>query len=238
VRLEQTGPGRYEVRFPTKEVGSYVVNLMELRDGKLAGSQVVGASVSYSPEFTAPEPNLPLLRRLTELGGGKLLDPRRFAEVPHNPFLHDRKKTFQPHDWWEWLLRLAVILFVLDVAIRRVQIEPEQWAKAFAAIKSAVIFWKPAPRVMQPDESLGALLARRDAVRAKTTAPAGQPSPNLFQPKQPVSAAPPTLLAGGGEEEPKEKPAETSTETKPSEKTESTASRLLEAKRRAQRKRE
>ena len=238
VRLEQTGPGRYEVRFPTKEVGSYVVNLMEVRDGKLAGSQVVGASVSYSPEFTAPEPNLPLLQRLTELGGGKLLDPRRFAEVAHNPFLHDRKKTFQPHDWWEWLLQMAVILFVLDVAIRRVQIEPEQWIKAWAALQRVVVFWKPAPRVTQPDESLGALLARRDAVRAKTTAPAAQPNPELFQPKQPLSAAASLQSASGAEAESKAKPAEAPTEAKPAEKAESTASRLLEAKRRAQRKRE
>ena len=98
VRLEQTGPGHYEARFPTKEVGAYLLNLMDMKDGQVRGSQVVGASVNYSPEFNTPEPNLNLLRRLAETGGGKLLDPTIPAV---NPFSHDRQKTFQPRDLWE-----------------------------------------------------------------------------------------------------------------------------------------
>ena len=63
------------------EVGSYLLNLQDLDEqGNLRGSQVLGASVNYSPEFDASGPNLPLLRRLAELGGGKLLDP-----VTENP---------------------------------------------------------------------------------------------------------------------------------------------------------
>src|ERR1051325_11599762 len=75
VQLEQTGPGHYEAHFPTKEVGSYLLNLMDMKDGEVRGSQVVGASVNYSPEFSAREPNLNLLRRIAESGGGKMLDP-------------------------------------------------------------------------------------------------------------------------------------------------------------------
>ncbi|HWI57261.1 MAG TPA: glutamine amidotransferase, partial [Bacillota bacterium] len=112
VRLEQTGPGHYEAHFPTKEVGAYLLNLMDIKNGQLRGSQVVGASVNYSPEFLAAEPNFNLLRRLAESGGGKLLDP---AQPGINPFLHDRQKTFQPRALWEWLLQCAIILFTLDV---------------------------------------------------------------------------------------------------------------------------
>jgi hypothetical protein len=43
IRLEQTGPGHYEAKFPTKEVGTYLLNLMDMKDGKPQGSQVVGA---------------------------------------------------------------------------------------------------------------------------------------------------------------------------------------------------
>ena len=75
VRLEQTGPGHYEARFPTKEVGAYLLNLMDIKDGQVRGSQVIGASVNYSPEFNTSEPNLNLLRRIAETGGGKMLDP-------------------------------------------------------------------------------------------------------------------------------------------------------------------
>ena len=33
VRLEQKGPGRYEAAFPAKEVGAYMINLLDLADG-------------------------------------------------------------------------------------------------------------------------------------------------------------------------------------------------------------
>ncbi len=37
VRLEQTGPGHYEVRFPTKETGAYMVGVMDYTGGRLQG---------------------------------------------------------------------------------------------------------------------------------------------------------------------------------------------------------
>jgi len=240
VRLEQTGPGHYEARFPTKEVGSYLLNLMETKDGKLAGSQVMGASVNYSPEFTAPEPNLNLLARLAEAGGGKLLEvpsaPGDPIDAANNPFLYDRRKTYQPRDWWDWLLKLAVILFVLDVGLRRIQLDREQIEKILVTIRRTVFFWKGVPRPVQADESLAALLTRRDAVRATQTAPAQETRPELFQPVQTVKL--PEKPAG------KATPAATEaneTETTPgkgAQKPESTTGRLLDAKRRAQKKME
>ena len=237
VRLEQTGPGHYEARFPTKEVGSYLLNLMETKDGKLAGSQVVGASVNYSPEFTAPEPNLPLLAKLAEAGGGKILDANLPQDPANNPFLHERQKTFQPRDWWEWLLRLAIILFVLDVAVRRIDIGREQWEKFTARVRQTIFFWRGVPRPAQADESLTSLLARRDQVRTTQTAPAPEARPELFKPVQSVVLP---SRPGTGEEpdlnldisEP-EKPAAGA-----GQKPESTTSRLLDAKRKAQRKKD
>ena len=236
VRLEQTGPGHYEVNFPTKEIGSYLVNLMEIKDGRIAGSQSLGASINYSPEFTAPEPNVNLLKRIADTGRGKFLDP---LNVSDNPFLHDRKKTYQPRDLWEWLLKLAIILFVIDVAIRRIQIDRDEWARAFSKIK---VLWRGKPRPATADEGLAALLARRDKVRADrdSTHPDIQPSthpsearPDLFRPTTPVSpGAPPTL--------PSERPAFTPApeEAKPADAPTTTTSRLLEAKRRAQKRKE
>ncbi|HWH68014.1 MAG TPA: glutamine amidotransferase, partial [Candidatus Sulfotelmatobacter sp.] len=229
VRLEQTGPGHYEAHFPTKEVGAYLLNLMDIKNGQLRGSQVVGASVNYSPEFLAAEPNFNLLRRLAESGGGKLLDP---AQPGINPFLHGRQKTFQPRALWEWLLKCAIILFTLDVGVRRIQIDREEWRRATAALRRWLFFWQAAPRPAEAEESLTALLARRDQVRSQTTAPAVAPNPELFQPQNPVApmdsgpatvrrapAASPAAASPAPEEEPGG----------------STTSRLLEAKRRAQR---
>jgi len=232
VRLEQTGPGHYEAHFPTKEVGSYLLNVLEVKDGKVQASQAAGASVNYSPEFSATEPNVNLLKRLADTTDGKLLDPLNLKD---NPFLHNRLRTYQPRDLWEWLLKLAVMLFVLDVGIRRIQLDQEEWIKATATLRRWILFWRPPPRPVEADESLGALLARREQVRAKQTAPATQPNPELFRPQTPAvllqtekAPSAPITPAIPAQSEPA-KPA------RPGEPT-STTSRLLEAKRRARKK--
>jgi uncharacterized membrane protein len=235
VRLEQTGPGHYEAKFATREVGGYLLNLMEMHQGRPVGSQVVGASVNFSPEFAAAEPNLNLLQRLAESGGGKLLDPRQLAD---NPFLHDRQKTFQPRDLWEWLLKLAIVLFVVDVGVRRIQLDHDEWLRATATLHKWVFFWKGAPRPATAEESLAALLAKRGQVRAERTGAGTEARPDLFQPQQP--AAPvvfPTAAAHGSSSATLDEPEP---ETKPTleEAPGSTTSRLLEAKRRAQKRRE
>jgi hypothetical protein len=227
VRLEQVGPGRYEATFSTRETGSYLLNLMEIKDGVVAGSMSVGASVNYSPEFTAPEPNLSLLTRLAEASGGKVLD---LVGPTLNPFLHDRKRTFQPRDWWEWLLKAAVILFVLDVGIRRLQLDREQWEKGLAMVKQTIFFWKGSARPAKPDESLAALLARRDEVRARQSAPTAEPRPELFTPQQPPTEG--STPAPSPQVKLEEAEPAASDEEKPV----STTSRLLDAKRKAQRK--
>src|SRR6266404_496921 len=137
VPVKQTGPGHYEARFPTKEVGTYMLNLLDKKDGKVVGSQVVGASINYSPEFNAAEPNFNLLRRLAESGGGRVLDPENPAD---NTFLHDRQKTFQPRDLWEWLLKFAVLLFPLDVAARRIQLDRDEMQRAWRRLRGWIFF--------------------------------------------------------------------------------------------------
>jgi hypothetical protein len=211
------------------------LNLMEMKGGKPVGSQTVGASVNYSPEFTAPEPNLNLLRRIAESGGGKVLDRTRPAT--DNPFLHDRVKTHQPRDLWESLLRLAVILFVLDVGVRRIQLDRDEWLKATATLRKWIFFWKGAPRPPEAEESLAALLARRDRVRAGRTAPSADARPELFQPEQAGAAA--TWAAPATPETPPEAAVAPGAEAEPTPREQpTTTSRLLEAKRRAQRRRD
>ncbi|KAB2674152.1 MAG: VWA domain-containing protein [Verrucomicrobia bacterium] len=237
VVLEQTGPGHYEARFDTKEVGAYLMNLQDLDDqGLVRGSQVLGASVNYSPEFDASEPNLPLLRRLAELGGGKVLDP-----ATENPFRLGRQKTFQPRDLWEWLLRILVCLFVLDVGVRRVDFDREEWGRWLDSVKRRLGFGD-ARKAVETEESMAALLARKKEVRAQQASGGDpravvvlppKPSADLFRPKQsPVPSQSDaegqggtggtvsTPRSGGGTAAPTGSPAE----------------RLLEAKRRAQRK--
>jgi uncharacterized membrane protein len=231
VQLEQTGPGHYEAKFPTKEVGAYLLNLMEMKNGKPAGSQVLGASINYSPEFNATEANLNLLHRIADGTGGKLLDP---ALATDNPFLHDRLKTYQPRDLWEWMLRFAILLFPLDVGVRRIQLDREEMRRVWERLLGWLPFIRQTTRKPEADEALTALLARREQVRATQTAPAAEPNPDLFRP----SGVPTTPLPGFTSAQPEARhpvdsePQSPEAAPKPAEEA-STASRLLEAKRRA-----
>ena len=233
VRLEQTGPGHYEARFPTRSVGAYLLNLMEIKEGQVRGTQPVGASVNYSPEFNATEPNLHLLRRLAEAGGGKVLDPDHPGD---NPFLHDRKKTFQPRDLWEWLLKLAIVLFPLDVGVRRIQIDRDEWRRWWARGRGYLTFWPGKPRPPQADDSLNVLLARREQVRARHSPEATSPlapQESLFQPVQEVDVP---VAPGATSPEGSTRPPPPGPEIPKPDQPTTTTSRLLEAKRRAMRK--
>src|SRR5207237_8727357 len=138
-----------------------------------------------------------------------------------------RRKTFQPRDLWEWLLKVAIVLFTFDVAVRRIQLDREEWQKATRTLRRWLFFWNVPPRPAEAEESLAALLARRDVVRSAQTAPAIEPSPDLFRPEGPITvrlpgAEPATIAAPRAAEAPTEsaKPAE---EPPPA----STTSRLL-----------
>ena len=231
VPLTQTAAGRYEAEFETRETGSYLVHLREMEQGELRASQVIGANLDHSPEFAESRPNLARLERLAEVGGGRLLSRDFGAD---NPFEHDRRETFQPVDLWEWLLKFAVLLFPVDVGVRRIQIDREEWSRWMAGLMRVLIFWR---RKKSPkrEESLASLLAKRDEARQtfrreQPSAPT-EPAPELFQPSQPTSGDP----AGPGASaaavaEP------LTTEDNPEPEGDSTTSRLLAAKRKALRK--
>jgi len=223
--LQQTGPGHYEAVFPTKEVGPYLMNLTDRATGQ---SQALGLSVNYSPEFDDSGPNMNLLRRLAELGG-KMLDANT-----DNPFLHDRKKTFQPLDLRDWLLKFAILLFPLDVAVRRIQLDAGEWSRAVTTLRRRLFFWKGIPRTKDADESLAALLSRREQIRSQRPTPVAAPSPDLFRPAKPApiaEAQPGKELSATMADEPTAREKEPLTEK-------TTTSRLLDAKRRAQRRRD
>jgi uncharacterized membrane protein len=217
--LSQTGPGHYEATFPTREVGPYLMNLSDRATGR---SQALGLSVNYSPEFDDAGPNLNLLRRLADLGGGKVLNPQT-----DNPFLHDRQKTFQPSDLRDWLLKFAILLFPLDVAVRRIQLDPGQWLQARKTLAHWLFFWKPVRRAPEAEESLAALLSRREQVRSSTA--------DLFRPAKPP---PPVESAPVLPEAQPKRPSAASKETPKEPEEGSTTSRLLEAKRRAQKRKD
>ena len=222
--LKQTAPGRYDAAFETRETGAYLVHLREMKNGVMRSSQVIGANLDHSPEFAESRPNLARLERLAEVGGGKLLSRDFTAD---NPFEHDRKKTFQPVELWEWLLKFAVILFPIDVGVRRIQLDWKEWLKATANLRRLLFFWRRSEGQTGTDEALTSLLARRDKARQSFQRDrSSAPDPQLFQPKKTQGgfSAKPSAVSEAKPDEPSQTAGD-----------DSITSRLLAAKRRARR---
>jgi Ca-activated chloride channel family protein len=165
VRLEQKGPGRYEATNsrPRKSgptwstsstspmAGGAQPAVLRRESQLLAGVRCIAIRTSACSA------------RLAEVGGGRVLDPTVPGE---NPFLHDRVRTHQPRDLWWWLCMIAVVLFPIDVGLRRVQLDREEWARAVAWLLARLGFRRPA-KTVPSSESLSTLLARKDQVRSE-----------------------------------------------------------------------
>jgi Ca-activated chloride channel homolog len=230
VELRQAGPGFYEGTFGMHETGMYLLALLQIENGQPRPVQVVGASRNDSPEHDSSGPNLSLLHRISELTGGKVLDP---TLPTSNPFYNDRRRTWQPQALWESLLKLAILLFVLDVGIRRLNPDPDDLKKAVRIALGVACFWRrTSSKTSSSEPSLATLLARREEVRTRQfnqptpfdrhRSPSGSPS---LIPRPPAASDPGT---GGAR-------TEATTDASESGEEMSTASRLLAAKRHARR---
>ena len=120
VPVVQTGPGHYEGSFAADQLGSYLLNVSQ--DQKQAGgfkenaSQTVALVVPYWPEFRTVGPNWPLLTGLAEGTGGKL------ESDPAHIFSDSRSWAFGTHSLAPGLIGLVALLFLGDIAIRRLNL--------------------------------------------------------------------------------------------------------------------
>jgi Mg-chelatase subunit ChlD len=113
VRLAASAPGRFEGTFPANDSGAYLVQVTQ-RD-PTGGEQRAsgGLVVPYSPEYRAPRPDPQFLARLARAGGGRVLTQPADAWAPlARPGQSER-------DLSPALLLLALFLFPLDIALRR-----------------------------------------------------------------------------------------------------------------------
>ncbi|GAB4462277.1 MAG: VWA domain-containing protein [Armatimonadaceae bacterium] len=116
VRLTQTGSGRYVGTFDATRTGSYVATVTQKgSDGKPRAASV-GFAVPYSPEYAALQPNMPLLLRAAEITGGKPL-------TDGSTVFTERRVRQLPVPLAMPLLALALLLFPLDVANRRLMVD-------------------------------------------------------------------------------------------------------------------
>lgn len=128
--LRQCGPGRYEASFPLDEEGDYVVQgaySAGAGENAVSGVALGGLSHTRSAEWRDLHSNDGLLHELARRTGGRVLN----LEHPEAVFEASSVKPVRTRlPLWEALVQLALAMFVVDVAIRRIAISPRLAASA------------------------------------------------------------------------------------------------------------
>jgi uncharacterized membrane protein len=136
VELKQVGPGRYEGMFDSGQSGSFVVSLRYVAPAPGGGGKVLEGSVQaavtrpFADEFRAMTDNEPLMRQVAAMTGGRVL-----SGDPKLDDLWRRDGLSMPvsaRPIWLWFAMLAIGMFLMDVAVRRVRIDVHAMARAVA----------------------------------------------------------------------------------------------------------
>jgi uncharacterized membrane protein len=171
--LASTGPGRFEGDLPTDQVGSYLLRVSQSVGGATKHANTFGLVVPYSPEYRDLGTDLNSLRAIASAGGGVLItDLSKVYAVPVPP-------VRAPQALEELLLVLAILLFPIDVALRRLIFRLEDvpaWKAAFKRAPAAAI---------AAETTVTRLRERVTDVRAARAAKSGGESPKPPEPPPP-----------------------------------------------------
>jgi uncharacterized membrane protein/Mg-chelatase subunit ChlD len=129
LQLTQTGPGVYEGEFDARAAGSYVASFsyrMGRGQDAIAGSLQTGLSVAFSPEYRQLQTNDTLLSELAERTGGRSLTAAEAQSAFDTASLAPAEAR---RPIWEYLVRWMLLLFLIDVAVRRIAINPIEIAR-------------------------------------------------------------------------------------------------------------
>jgi uncharacterized membrane protein len=154
--LGSTGPGRFEGDLQTDQVGSYLLNVNESVGGVVKHSTTTGVVVPYSPEYRDLGTDEASLRAIAHAGGGVLMTDLAQAFTLPVPAVNAALPI------GELLLVLAILLFPIDVALRRLILRYEDAPVWRAAFKRAPVGAVPAEAtLMRLRERIGDVRAAR-----------------------------------------------------------------------------
>ncbi len=114
--LDQVAPGVYEKDLGEIGAGAYAVRVTQIRPGSPALGRTVGLVSPVAAEYRLLGANEPFLATLRAATNG------REVATPLEPWRHDLKLTSSFTELWPWLLLLALLLWPLDIALRRVSL--------------------------------------------------------------------------------------------------------------------
>ena len=212
VEFRQTEPGKYEAKFRADEAGSYYLSVASDDGGGKRSLLFSGLDVSYPPEYRDLESTKELLESIASLTDGRVIPLDKAPETDF--FLREQAPAYHLKDAWPLLLLIALCLFLFDVAVRRIAVEPAE-ISAFAAKQWARLRRKPVVESTPTMERLKSIKANVEEqlksrrFEAEPTAAADPATPSIIDAPSsaPTPAAPPPVAPtissapeGAGEE--------------------------------------
>jgi hypothetical protein len=208
----------------------------QTRPGSTPLGRTVGLVAPTPAEYRQLGTNEAFLAALRTATGG--------AEVvaPTDPWIHDLRTTSRSTDLWPLLLVLALLLWPLDIALRRVSIGRRDFAAAGAWVRALPRRRRATAARNAAGEGLLAARSRATSAEARAAMRrAADPTPAISSQPPPILAPTPAKPAVQPPEPPKppaQQPAQTPAPPSPAPaqdpaETADTLSRLREAKRRA-----
>ena len=116
VNLSQVASGVYEAPVANLQSGAYAVRVTQQRAGEAPLGRTLGLVAPTAAEYRLLGANEPLLAAIRAATGG------REVATPADAWVHDLQTTSQFTELWPWLLVLALLLWPLDIAFRRVSL--------------------------------------------------------------------------------------------------------------------
>lgn len=112
--LSQIAPGRYAGEFEVPDQGAYHIDVSQRLGSEVQYRQSRGLVVGYPDELRLRPTNNDLLESLADSSGGT------FEIEPADVFAEPEETASNATPLWPYLLSAALALFLLDVALRRI----------------------------------------------------------------------------------------------------------------------
>jgi hypothetical protein len=115
IALYPTVPGQYSGDFDIKSQGAYLIKVLQKKAGETIGAASTGVSIQYSPEYRLDQKSNNVERLAKETGA-------IYIEKPEDVYKGKMEDIFGVVDIIPFLLIMAIILFLIDIALRRLNL--------------------------------------------------------------------------------------------------------------------
>lgn len=181
LHFQQVGPGQFRAQFRAEIGGSYLINVSFSKGDSGRGAVQAVAIVPFAPEFADTRDNRELLAEVADIAGGRVLSAEAIAADPAGMFGRDGVAFPSTSQALTMPLMLAwIVLFLLDVATRRIAIDFRRLTRSVVTRLVGVVRRKR----LADDSTLARLATRRQQVRKTLTASQKQIGQRRYVPPQ------------------------------------------------------